>query len=42
MGDVLEPYARKHRHGPDDLRIVLNDIGTPAEKLPGKRLYERL
>jgi len=42
MSGDLEPYARKHWHGPEDLRIVLHDIGTTAEKLLGKKLYERL
>lgn len=38
----LEPYARKHWSGPEDLRVVLRDISTTAEHLLGRKLYDRL
>jgi uncharacterized membrane protein YkvA (DUF1232 family) len=42
FGGDLEPYARKHWSGPEELRIVLHDISTTAERLLGKKLYDRL
>jgi uncharacterized membrane protein YkvA (DUF1232 family) len=42
FGGDLEPYARKHWTGPEELRIVLHDISTTAERLLGKKLYDRL
>jgi uncharacterized membrane protein YkvA (DUF1232 family) len=38
----LEPYARKHWSGPDDLRVVLQDISTTAQSLLGQNLYGKL
>jgi uncharacterized membrane protein YkvA (DUF1232 family) len=38
----LEPYARKHWSGPEDLRKVLSDVAAAAEALLGANLYERL
>jgi uncharacterized membrane protein YkvA (DUF1232 family) len=38
----LEPYARKHWSGPEDLRIVLQDVTTTAQSLLGQNLYGRL
>ncbi|HZF08685.1 MAG TPA: DUF1232 domain-containing protein [Thermoanaerobaculia bacterium] len=42
FGGELEPYARKHWSGDEDLRIVLRDITQTAHKLLGHKLYERL
>jgi len=42
FGDDLEPYARKHWSGPENLRAVLQDVSTSAEHLLGDRLYDRL
>jgi len=42
FGGELEPYARKHWSGPEDLRTVLHDVSSTAEKLLGRKLYERL
>jgi uncharacterized membrane protein YkvA (DUF1232 family) len=42
FGGELEPYARKHWSGDEDLRIVLRDITQAAHKLLGHSLYERL
>jgi len=38
----LEPYARKHWSGPQDIRVVIADITGAAENLLGANLYERL
>jgi uncharacterized membrane protein YkvA (DUF1232 family) len=38
----LEPYARKHWTGRQDLHTVLHDIGTAAGTLLGPALYGRL
>ncbi|HYG61559.1 MAG TPA: DUF1232 domain-containing protein [Thermoanaerobaculia bacterium] len=38
----LEPYARKHWSGPDDLRVVLQDVTTTAQSLLGQNLYGKL
>jgi uncharacterized membrane protein YkvA (DUF1232 family) len=42
FGGDLEPYARKHWSGPDDLRVVLRDISGTAQSLLGQNLYGRL
>ena len=42
FGGELEPYARKHWSGDEDLRVVLRDITLTAHKLLGHNLYERL
>ena len=38
----LEPYARKHWSGSEDLRVVLRDITQTAHALLGENLYGRL
>ena len=38
----LEPYARKHWSGPEELRVVLADITGAAQGLLGTNLYGRL
>lgn len=38
----LEPYARKHWSGAEDLRVVLRDISQTAQSLLGQNLYDRL
>jgi uncharacterized membrane protein YkvA (DUF1232 family) len=38
----LEPYARKHWSGPEDLRVVLRDITETAQSLLGQNVYDRL
>jgi uncharacterized membrane protein YkvA (DUF1232 family) len=38
----LEPYARKHWSGSEDLRVVLADISYAAENLLGAKLFNRL
>ena len=38
----LEPYARKHWSGSEDLRVVIQDITYAAENLLGAKLYGRL
>ncbi len=42
FGGELEPYARKHWSGDEDLRVVLSDITLTAHKLLGHNVYERL
>jgi uncharacterized membrane protein YkvA (DUF1232 family) len=42
FGGELEPYARKHWSGDEDLRTVLKDITQAARSLLGQNLYERL
>jgi uncharacterized membrane protein YkvA (DUF1232 family) len=42
FGGELEPYARKHWSGEEDLRVVLRDITQAARSLLGHNLYERL
>jgi uncharacterized membrane protein YkvA (DUF1232 family) len=42
FGDELEPYARWHWSGPEDLRVVLRDISTSADQLLGQKIYDRL
>lgn len=38
----LEPYARKHWSGSEDLRKVIADVSYAAENLLGAKLYGRL
>jgi uncharacterized membrane protein YkvA (DUF1232 family) len=38
----LEPYARRHWSGSEDLRVVLRDISETAHALLGENLYQRL
>ncbi len=38
----LEPYARKHWSGAEDLRVVLKDVSETAQSLLGEKLYDRL
>ena len=38
----LEPYARKHWSGSEDLRVVLRDLTETAHSLLGQNLYNRL
>ncbi|HVT59061.1 MAG TPA: DUF1232 domain-containing protein [Thermoanaerobaculia bacterium] len=38
----LEPYARKHWSGPQDLRDVMHDVNRAAHSLLGANLYQRL
>ncbi|HKH49060.1 MAG TPA: YkvA family protein [Thermoanaerobaculia bacterium] len=38
----LEPYARKHWSGSEDLRVVLRDITTTAHSLLGENLYNKI
>jgi uncharacterized membrane protein YkvA (DUF1232 family) len=42
FGGDLEPYARKHWSGSEDLRVVLQDVTSTAQSLLGKNLYDRL
>ena len=42
FGGDLEPYARKHWSGKEDLRIVIRDISETAQSLLGQNLYDRL
>jgi uncharacterized membrane protein YkvA (DUF1232 family) len=42
FGGELEPYARRHWSGPEDLRIVLRDISQTAQSLLGQNLYDKL
>ena len=42
FGGELEPYARKHWNGPEDLRVVLRDLTDTAQSLLGANVYERL
>lgn len=42
FGGDLEPYARKHWSGSEDLRVVLQDITETAQSLLGQNLYDRL
>jgi uncharacterized membrane protein YkvA (DUF1232 family) len=42
FGGELEPYARKHWSGAEDLRIVLKDISETAQSLLGQNLYDKL
>ncbi|MEM7481516.1 MAG: DUF1232 domain-containing protein [Acidobacteriota bacterium] len=42
FGGELEPYARKHWSGSEDLRKVMLDITSTAQNLLGANLYGRL
>lgn len=42
MGGELEPYARKHWNGDQELRQVLRDVSDSAHHLLGRDLYQRL
>lgn len=42
FGGELEPYARKHWSGPEDLRKVLADVTQASQALLGVSLYGRL
>ncbi|HEV7510011.1 MAG TPA: DUF1232 domain-containing protein [Thermoanaerobaculia bacterium] len=42
FGGDLEPYARKHWSGKEDLRVVLRDITEATQSLLGQNLYGRL
>jgi uncharacterized membrane protein YkvA (DUF1232 family) len=42
FGGELEPYARKHWSGAEDLRVVLKDVSETAQSLLGQKLYDRL
>jgi uncharacterized membrane protein YkvA (DUF1232 family) len=42
FGGDLEPYARKHWSGSEDLRIVVQDVTSTAQTLLGKNVYDRL
>jgi uncharacterized membrane protein YkvA (DUF1232 family) len=42
FGGDLEPYARKHWSGSEDLRVVIRDISETAQSLLGQNLYGRL
>ncbi len=42
FGGDLEPYARKHWSGSEDLRVVIQDVSETAQSLLGQKLYDRL
>jgi uncharacterized membrane protein YkvA (DUF1232 family) len=42
FGGDLEPYARKHWSGSEDLRVVLRDISETAHSLLGEHVYARV
>ncbi len=42
FGGDLEPYARKHWSGSEDLRVVLQDVTETAQSLLGQNLYDKL
>lgn len=42
FGGELEPYARKHWSGPEELREVLGDVSAAAHRLAGDKLHGRL
>lgn len=42
FGGELEPFARKHWSGPEDLRVVLRDVTATAESLLGTSLYQKV
>jgi uncharacterized membrane protein YkvA (DUF1232 family) len=42
FGGDLEPYARRHWSGSEDLRVVLQDISEAAQSLLGQNLYDKL
>jgi hypothetical protein len=42
FGGDLEPYARKHWSGSEDLRVVIQHVTSTARSLLGEKLYDRL
>jgi uncharacterized membrane protein YkvA (DUF1232 family) len=42
FGGDLEPYARKHWSGSEDLRVVIRDVTEASQSLLGQNLYDRL
>ncbi len=42
FGGDLEPYARRHWSGSEDLRVVIRDISETAQSLLGQNLYDKL
>jgi uncharacterized membrane protein YkvA (DUF1232 family) len=42
FGGELEPYARRHWSGQEDLRVVLEDVALSAEFLLGEKIFRRL
>ena len=42
FGGDLEPHARKHWSGSEDLRVVIRDISETAQSLLGQNLYDKL
>lgn len=42
FGDELEPYARKHWAGPQDVRQVISDVTGAAQGLLGANVYDRV
>ncbi len=42
FGGELEPYARKHWSGPDDLRVVLRQVSESAQGIFGGRLHAQV
>ncbi len=42
FGGELEPYARRHWSGSEDLHKVLRDLSNTAHSLLGDKLYQRL
>lgn len=42
FGGELEPYARRHWSGQEDLRVVLEDVALSAEFLLGEKIFGRL
>ncbi len=42
FGGELEPYARKHWSGPDDLRLVLREVSESAQGILGGRLHRQI
>lgn len=42
LGTELEPYARKHWSGSEDIRVVLRDIASAGRSLLGESVFDRL
>jgi uncharacterized membrane protein YkvA (DUF1232 family) len=42
FGGDLEPYARKHWSGSEDLRVVMQDVTKASRAMLGQNLYDRL
>jgi len=42
FGGDLEPYARKHWSGSEDLRVVMHDVTKASRAVLGQSLYDRL